>query len=44
MYRGIARLRGLVQDLDDAENAEEVAARVPGVIEVREELDVESMG
>lgn len=44
VYRGIARLRGLVQDLDDAENAEEVAARVPGVIEVREELDVESMG
>ncbi|HMS60418.1 MAG TPA: BON domain-containing protein [Tepidiformaceae bacterium] len=44
VYRGIARLRGLVQDLDDAENAEEIAARVPGVIEVREELDVESMG
>jgi len=44
VYRGIARLRGLVQDLDDAENADEVAARVPGVIEVREELDVESMG
>lgn len=32
--RGVVRLRGLVQDLDDAENAEAVAARVPGVVAV----------
>ncbi len=39
---GVVRLRGLVQDVIDAENAEEVAARVPGVLEVLEELDVQS--
>lgn len=33
-------LRGRVADMQDAENAEAVAARVPGVIEVREELEV----
>lgn len=38
--RGVARLRGTVDDLDDAENAESVAARVPGVVEVVEELDL----
>ncbi len=43
VYRGVARLRGTVQDIADAENAEEVAARVPGVLEVREELDVADM-
>ncbi len=37
---GVAHLRGEVADLDDADNAESVAARVPGVREVREELDV----
>lgn len=37
---GVARLRGKVTDMDDAENAEAVAARVPGVVEVLEELDV----
>jgi osmotically-inducible protein OsmY len=37
---GVARLRGSVPSLDDAENAEEVAGRVPGVREVVEELDV----
>ena len=37
---GVAHLRGDVPDLDDAENAEAVAARVPGVREVVEELDV----
>jgi osmotically-inducible protein OsmY len=37
---GVALLRGRVRDLDDAENAEEVAARVQGVREVREELEV----
>ena len=37
---GVVRLRGTVQDVVDAENAEEVAARVPGVDEVLEELRV----
>jgi osmotically-inducible protein OsmY len=38
--RGIVRLRGRVQSLDDAESVEEVAARVPGVVEVIDELEV----
>jgi osmotically-inducible protein OsmY len=38
---GIARLRGRVSLLLDAENAEEVASRVPGVRDVIEELDVD---
>ncbi|HLH73389.1 MAG TPA: BON domain-containing protein [Chloroflexota bacterium] len=37
---GIVHLRGTVQSLADAELAEAVASRVPGVIDVREELDV----
>jgi osmotically-inducible protein OsmY len=37
---GIVHLRGVVQDVDDTENAEEVASRVPGVREVVEELSV----
>jgi len=37
---GVAVLRGTVSDMQDVENAEEVAARVPGVIEVVEELTV----
>jgi len=37
---GVARLRGAVSGLEDAENAEEVASRVPGVREVVEELEV----
>jgi BON domain-containing protein len=37
---GIVYLRGTVDDLDDAENAEAVASRVPGVREVREELQL----
>jgi osmotically-inducible protein OsmY len=37
---GVAHLRGLVPDLDDADNAESVASRVPGIREVVEELDV----
>jgi len=37
---GVAHLRGQVADLDDADNAESVAARVPGIREVVEELDV----
>jgi len=39
---GRVLLRGQVADIDDAENAEAVAARVPGVLEVIEELDVQS--
>jgi len=38
--QGVAHLRGTVPDLDDAENAEDVASRVPGVREVMEELTV----
>jgi osmotically-inducible protein OsmY len=38
--RGVAFLRGTVPGVDDAENAEEVAARVPGVCEVVEALSV----
>lgn len=41
--RGVAHLRGRVPDLEDAENAEAVASRVPGVRDVVEELDVTSM-
>lgn len=37
---GIVHLHGRVEDLDDADNAEEVAGRVPGVQEVVEELEV----
>jgi len=37
---GVVRLRGVVADVTDAENVEEVAARVPGVVEVLEELEV----
>lgn len=37
---GVAHLRGQVPDLDDADNAEAVAGRVPGIREVVEELDV----
>jgi hypothetical protein len=39
---GVARLRGRVADVADTESVEEVAARVPGVKEVVEELTVES--
>ncbi len=37
---GVVYLRGRVSSLQDAEAAEEVAARVPGVVEVREELTI----
>jgi osmotically-inducible protein OsmY len=40
---GVVHLRGRVADLDDADNAESVAARVPGIREVVEELDVASV-
>jgi osmotically-inducible protein OsmY len=39
---GAVRLRGRVTDMVDAENAEAVAARVPGVLEVLEELEVQT--
>lgn len=39
---GVAYLRGSVSSLDDASAAEEVASRVPGVVEVREELSGEN--
>jgi osmotically-inducible protein OsmY len=39
--RGIVFLRGTVSTIDDAEAAESAASRVPGVIEVREELQLE---
>ncbi len=38
--RGIAYLRGQVQSLEDIEEAEAVVASVPGVLDVREELEV----
>lgn len=40
---GVVHLRGQVSDLDDVDNAEEVASRVPGVREVVEELEVSSV-
>lgn len=41
--QGVAHLHGRVTDLTDAENAESVASRVPGVRDVIEELDVTEM-
>ena len=40
---GVAHLRGRVADLDDADNVEAVAARVPGVRDVVEELEVSGL-
>jgi hypothetical protein len=40
---GVVFLRGAVETLDDAENVEAVASRVPGVVDVREELEVISL-
>ena len=34
--RGVVHLRGVVADLEDVDNAEDVAARVPGVREIVE--------
>lgn len=36
----VVHLHGVVNSLDEAEAAEEVAARVPGIVEVEEELDI----
>jgi osmotically-inducible protein OsmY len=41
VYRGVVLLRGNVPSLDDALNAEEVAGRVPGVLEVQDEMTIE---
>jgi hypothetical protein len=38
--RGIVRLRGQVSGMEDVDNAEAVAGRVAGVVDVAEELDV----
>ncbi len=43
VQEGVVYLRGTVQDVTDAENAEEVAGRVPGVQDVQEELRVEGV-
>ena len=40
MFAGVVRLSGHVDDLEDAESAQEVAARVAGVVDVLEDLDV----
>ncbi len=40
---GVVRLRGRVATLDDVESAEEVAGRVPDVVEVIEELEVAAL-
>jgi osmotically-inducible protein OsmY len=37
---GVVTLRGYVPHLEDADAAEEVAARVPGVVEVQDHLIV----
>lgn|GEM_PF-641041 len=41
--RGVVSLRGRVWDVADVENVEEVASRVPGVVEVSEELTTDGM-
>jgi osmotically-inducible protein OsmY len=41
--QGVARLRGRVERLEDAEQAQEVAGRVPGVRDVIDELDVATL-
>jgi len=38
---GVVTLRGLVETLDDTDNAAEVAFRVKGVVDVVDELEVE---
>jgi len=40
---GVAYLHGLVASYADAGNAEDVASRVPGILEVVEELDIAGM-
>jgi osmotically-inducible protein OsmY len=38
---GVVTLRGMVQTLDDTDNAAEVASRIEGVVDVLDELEVE---
>ena len=40
---GVVHLQGVVPSLEDVELAEEVASRIPGVVEVSEELDIEGL-
>ena len=40
---GVAYLRGGVEGLEDIDNAESVAGRVPGILEVVEELEAETI-
>ncbi|WIG58041.1 MAG: hypothetical protein OJF49_000786 [Ktedonobacterales bacterium] len=41
--QGVAHLQGRVDDLEDAEAAEDVALRVPGVLDVIDDLEITSM-
>ena len=41
--RGIVHLRGSVPEIQDAESAEEVAWRVPGVVDVVDETEVAAL-
>lgn len=41
VHNGTVVLRGRVADLDDSYNAEEVARRIPGVLDVRDEMTLE---
>jgi osmotically-inducible protein OsmY len=43
VIEGAVTLRGTVMTIEDAESVEEVAARVPGVVEVDEQLEVEHL-
>ena len=43
VVNGVVYLRGKVQSIDDAEYAEEVASRVPGVAEVQDLTEVEGV-
>lgn len=43
VIEGLVKLSGMVPTLDDAEAAEEVASRVPGVVDVEEELEVANL-
>ncbi len=40
--RGVVHLRGTVPGPEDAENAESIAWEVPGVVDVRDEMEVQS--
>jgi len=40
---GVVRLRGTVPGMEDVDNAEAVAGRVPSVVDVAEELEVAAL-